>query len=208
MRFEDTSSRFRSTGFLPLHLDYATRPLGFRYTHIVVPTSLALDDRAALRLGAELASMHRARLTVLHVLPPPEDETPANCLAAVALLHRALDQIHRRKPSHDDLDTGERKRLQVTAFVKEAVPEHLRDCVNVCVECGTGAIEASIARFAKEAAADLVIVSTGVSRWWLPILPRRVRRLLQVARQPVILVHPDARARKNSVSTASNAANR
>jgi len=208
MRFENPSSRFRSTDLLSPQPECETRRLGSRYAHIVAPIELALDDCAAVLLAMEMAALHRARLTVLHVLSLTECEPSAIGLDVLALLHRAVDRIHHRPPVQGELDTVQQTRLQVAAFLERAVPDQLRKAVDFSVECRAGAAAESIASFANKAAADLVIVSTGVSRWWLPILPARVRRLLQLSEQQVILVRPDKPARKGQRPTPSDSARR
>src|SRR5262245_44491045 len=84
-----------------------------RYRHILVPTSLDDADRSALMLGIEMAALHRASLSVLHVLPYDDYVNSINWLDAIDCLHRALDQRAKCAPSNGSLDAEERARLQV-----------------------------------------------------------------------------------------------
>src|SRR5687767_14913350 len=85
---------FKRKGFQVYPQERGQRAVGSRYTHILVPTSLALTDRSALILGTEMAAMHRAPLTVLHVLPPNEYEHSMHWLDGINLLHQAARRIN------------------------------------------------------------------------------------------------------------------
>jgi nucleotide-binding universal stress UspA family protein len=196
MRFENSPSRFKSTGVPWVPPDRREPPVASRYAHIVVPTCLNPDDRGALLLGMEMAALHQAALTVLHVTAQAEREPAGFGLDALTLLHRALDPMPCHVSSPDEADCGEPARREVVKFLTRVVDERLRDRVSLRVECRAGDVASRITEFADQAPADLVIVSAGRSRWWLPILPAHVRRLLHRARQQVILVRPEATARR------------
>jgi nucleotide-binding universal stress UspA family protein len=183
MRFENTSSRFKSIGPPWQLTEGKDLPIGSRYAHILVPTSLDPNDCGPLLLGVEMALVHRATLTILHVVPA----APADGLDAFDHLHQAFDQVH--------LGSVDRTRQQVTDFLARFVPEQVWDKVKVRIACRAGAVADSIAQFAEQTEADLVIISAGTPRWWMPILPAHVRRLLRRARPQVIIVRPNAVAR-------------
>jgi hypothetical protein len=83
-----------------------------RYAHIVVPTRLTIDDFPVLTLGMEMAAVHRAMLTVLHVRPAAEP-SPGG-LHAISLLHRAVDCLHRPAAAEDEFDPQERMSVTTT----------------------------------------------------------------------------------------------
>lgn len=172
------------------------RVVGARYRHILVPTNLAASDVPALMLGMELAALHGATLAVLHVLPDGNPEYSVDWLAAIDRLHRALDQTNGSLRSQGSHDAAQQARSRIKHFIEQEVPAPLRDVVEVHAECRSGDTADKIAQFAEQAAADVVIMSSGLSRWWLPILPATVRRVLQLARRPVILVRPDTRSHR------------
>jgi nucleotide-binding universal stress UspA family protein len=178
---------------VPVSRPERRRPAGDpRYEHIAVPTSFAPLDRPALLFATELAALHAAKLTVLHILPPAGSTRPAHSLEAIGLLHQAVGLLYGTAPVREELASPETARRRVKNFFESAVPAHLRQGVDLRVECATGDLAEKIVRFADEAAADVVVLSSGPSRWWLPVLPAHVRRVLQRARQKVILVRPSA----------------
>ena len=194
MRFENSLSWFKS-GFSWESPGRQDLKPSSRYTHILVPISLDPEDRGPLLLGMELAAVHRATLTVLHVMPRQEQDLPADGLDAIRLLHRALHQFGRGSSSRNDAGSAERTQRQLAEFLAPFIPEQLRGSVNVRVTCHEGTVADGIAQFAKQSNADLVIISAGASRRWLPILPAHVRRLLHLVGQQVILVPPGMTAR-------------
>ena len=167
-----------------------------RYRHILVPNGLADYERPALKLGAEMAALQRAALTVLHVQPAIDDLSSVHWLDAIDRLHQALDQSGGSQKHGRDADAHARQ--QIKKLLEQELPAQGRDGLVVHVECRTGDVADQITQFADETSVDLVIMSTGRSRWWLPVLPASVRRVLRRAHQQVILVGPDARDRRGS----------
>ena len=55
------------------------------FTHVLVPTDFSEPAHHALRYAIEEATLHRANVTLLHVLPP-HTETAVSCAMAVPLL--------------------------------------------------------------------------------------------------------------------------
>lgn len=179
---EGQSGRFRIEGGQSQHERHAAVA---RYTHILVPTSLASTDRAALLLGFELAAAHGATVTVLHVLAANDFPPSSNGLDALGFLHRAAFELRTQPATR--AAAIEMTQADVSEFVERVVPERMRATVDVRAECRRGEIPERIARFADEADADLVILSTRPPRWWLPLLPFRVRRVLQLTSRQVVV---------------------
>lgn len=156
-----------------------------RYCQVLVPTGLNVADSAALRLGFELASLHQAALTVLHVLPPPKRASASEGLEVIGLLHDAADDLRTSSaagsPSHPVV-------RELREFVEEVVSERLRDDVPWQVECRPGTVAKTIASYANDAAADLVVLSAKPPPWWLPITPHIVRTIESRAQANVIVI--------------------
>jgi nucleotide-binding universal stress UspA family protein len=164
------------------------------YTHILIPTNLVLDDQAALQTGFELAVMNRAVVTVLHIVPSAEIRPTTNGLDAIGLLHPAADEFHAGPAVlRSALESARR---QVGEFVQQVVPARLTDAVEVRAESRAGQVAERIARFADEADADLVIFPVRPPRWWRPLLPAVVRRVLELTRKPVVLAPRGAGKRR------------
>lgn len=168
-------------------LESAEVTRGVRYVHILVPTSLNLVDRPALRWGLELAALHQAALTVLHVVPNNEFEVVAHGLDSIGLLYRAADELTADAWSHGNCPVPNATRSRVYAFLNKVIPDHRQDEVDLRVACRRGDVAETIARFADESDADLVIMSSRPPRWWWPILPAAVRGVLRLARPQLIL---------------------
>ncbi len=161
-------------------------PRSLSYKHVLAPTSLAQSDRAALNLAFELAAIHRAKLTVLHVLP---DENTMHWLDAFGYLHEALD---RDNLGAGKLETPQQALPHIRIFLEREVPEQLRKDVELRVECCVGEVADQIVRIADEGNADLVILSGGQPHWWSAALPATVRRVLRTTERQVVLVRGDS----------------
>lgn len=164
----------------------------FRYRHILVATSLSIADRAALMLGFELAAVHSATLTLLHVLPRPlPDRTPFG-LGAIRLLHAAADDL-RGIFAADTSNAAARPRL--CRFVEDIVPRRLLGAVCWRGECLSGDVAETIVAYVNESAIDLAILSAKPIRWWLPVVPLVVRTIERRARANVIVMRGQAPSR-------------
>jgi nucleotide-binding universal stress UspA family protein len=165
---------------------------GGQYAHILVPTSLAATDGPALRLGLEMAAIHRSKLTLLHIVPAVASDPSAHWLDAIDRLYSALDRSNGREASQDGLDTADLAQLRLREYLEREVPAHLRQGVRVHAVSSLGSIGDTIAKSAEDVGADLVIMSTGKPRWWLSVLPEGARELLRLKRKHVIFVRPGA----------------
>jgi len=130
--------RFRSLQFSLQHTAHESR-----HRHILVPTSLDVADRAALLLGFELACLHDATLTALHVpAQQPEPDTRANGLDAIGLLHAVVDEAFR---AHDASKPPAPARRRFDKFVADIVPQTLLEAVHWRGECRSGKAAETIA---------------------------------------------------------------
>lgn len=166
-----------------------------RYKHILAPTALAHTDRAALQLAFEWAVLHRAKLTVLHVanVLPLVTEPSMHWLDAIDRLYMALDRNRPRAGPHEAVQMA---LPCVRKFLEHVVPEHLREEVDMCVECCAGDVADQIVRVAEDDNADVVILSGGPPRWWAPAVPDIVRRVLRSTERQVVLIHRNLRSKQ------------
>jgi nucleotide-binding universal stress UspA family protein len=184
--------RFQPGRFRSLHFPLQHSACESRHRHILVPTSLDVADRPALLLGFELASLHDAVLTALHVpaqqLDPDDD---ANGLDAIGLLHSVVDEFF-RAPGAGKPPAPARRGFD--KFVEDIVPQRLLDAVHWQGECRGGKAAETIAAYANESAADLVILSARPFRWWLPFALSTERMIERRSRANVIVIRHRARS--------------
>ena len=62
----------------------AKAPVPAVYRHILIPSGLDQRDRSAVLFGLELAAAYRSRVTLLHVITPPEPAVTPVAPAATA----------------------------------------------------------------------------------------------------------------------------
>lgn len=185
-------------GTLPFQVT-RRRTVPDEYSHILIPTSLQPHERHALLMGLQLASAMLAKVTLLHVLPVPEiaapDADPKNSwhwLDAIDNLHGVLSSrpaLQQAEQSRKQLD---KSRKEVEAFVHSNSSVRLQSIMKIDVQCIEGDVGDEILRFASEQSVDLVILSSTLSRWGLPIVPSRVHRMLHQIHKRVLVVHLDA----------------
>jgi nucleotide-binding universal stress UspA family protein len=169
-----------------------------RYAHILVPTSQPDHDHPAFMLGVEIAAIHQSQLTVLHV-PPFEPESSVHWLDAIDHLYRAADRINRLEPSRDH-EAVKPEKLQIKQLLEKELPKPLRDTVFIRAEYRVGDFAEKVVTYANETSVDLIVMSARLPRWWLPIPPSSVRRVLRLMQQEIILVRPGKRKHNGFVS--------
>lgn len=163
-----------------------------RYRHIVVPTTLDPADRAALLQALELAAVHGATVAVLYIRPEEETGDSFDWLDAIDRLHQGLDHGG-NGPLGDAATDFESCGMRIKQFLTQELPASLMEQVEIRTDWRSGDPGDVIVRYADEAAADLIVLSSGPARWWLPSLPGAVRRVLQQSKREVLIVRPDAR---------------
>jgi hypothetical protein len=180
-------SRFQTSQFFtgePLVQSRPAVPNPRRFRHVLVSTGLTIADRNALLLGFELASLHQSTLTLLHVLPLPKEDR-AHGLDAVSLLHVAADKLRGTSTALID------RKLPpppLRKFVDDTVPRELLDLVAWRGVRREGDLAESVVSFARDFAADLVILPVQPFRWWLPVVPFAVWTIQRRAQASVIVI--------------------
>lgn len=168
-------------------------PTGFTawpgYSHILVPTALVPQDRAALLLGLQMAAAYRAQVTLLHVVPAEEPANSVHWLDAIDNLHRKITRPGEEFGRGNAIEAAGGR---ISTFLERTVPANLRAAVKVNAISRQGEVAREIARFADQAAVDLVILSSSQSAWKLPLWPGISQRVLQQTARKVILLRPDA----------------
>lgn len=182
------ANRFQQNRFasLGLRTQFHDEAPDFKYRHILVATSLSTADHAALLLGFELASLHEATLTLLHVLPGPKSG-----LDAIDLLHSAAGEFRTASAAPPP---SEAARGRLRRFVYEFVPRELLSAVIWWGESRPGGVAETVVSQVNDSGADLVILSEKPSRWWLPHFPFDAWTIRRRARASVIVVRPQVKS--------------
>ncbi|HXJ78263.1 MAG TPA: universal stress protein [Candidatus Methylomirabilis sp.] len=160
------------------------------FSHVLVPTDLSDPANHALRCALEEATLHRAKMTVLHVLPehaetevyyvegtggPPEvvDPTGGGPLPSYAL----------SPPTVVRHDPGEVARTQMQDLVRGQFQGPWE------VEVATGPPADTIVRVARERGADLIVMGThGRTGLQHVLLGSVAEKVVRLAPCPVLTV--------------------
>lgn len=153
--------------------------------HVLLPIRGDRRERDATMLALQMAAGCRAKVTLLHVLAPPEQTSTVHWLDAIESLHRGLSG-----PRRTDAKSLEKTRAEMLAYVEREIPADLRKSLDIQSECRIGDVAEEIARCANDRPVDLVIVCAARSRWRWPWWSRISQRVVSLTRKPVILVHP------------------
>jgi len=191
MLHETTDTRPSSNGVLPLGLRSSPVTDGTECSHILIPTALTRREHSAVMLGLQMAAALNAQATLLHIVPIAEQTNSLHWLDAIERLQRTMLHPSGEPPALDRLTILEQSRAKVVTYLEREVPQHLRSRTRMRVECCLGDVADEILRFAAAESVDLVILSSGLSRWWLPVVPARVHRVLRQLRNRVIVVRQD-----------------
>lgn len=160
------------------------------YSHILIPTNFDPRERSAIRLGLEMAAVHRAKVTVLHVLPGSARSPSVHWLDAIDNLYDALSRSKRRPGENNNLDAIERTRQEIFSFLTREVHRDLACDKKLTVECRIGDVANEIARYVDDNAVDLVVLCCDLSQERPRSLSQRVRSVLQTIQRQVVLVRP------------------
>jgi nucleotide-binding universal stress UspA family protein len=165
-----------------------------RIAHILVAIRLDAAERDTVAMALRMASIHRAKVTLLHVLEPLERNS-FHWLDAIDNLHRALSGA-----SHDAASAIEKGRTDLKTFLEREIPREARGMLDIQVECRIGDVAAEIAGFAAAHGADLVLVGNSPSMWRPPFWPRLSQRILSLTPRPVLLVNPKSESAVNGAA--------
>lgn len=133
------------------------------FTHVLVPTDFSDPANRALRYAAEEATLHRAKVTLLHVLPArestdvyyisgsPDVERQS---AYDPLVGARLGSIPTPDPTVVRRDPGE----AALTKLQDLVPAGFRD--SWAVEAAVGPPADTIVRIAEERQVDLIVMGT------------------------------------------------
>jgi nucleotide-binding universal stress UspA family protein len=133
------------------------------FRHVLVPTDLSEPGNQAVRYAVEEAALHRARLTLLHVLPPDATTDVYYVTGAPDAGARAgLDPVAGGRlgasmgaqPTVVRDDDSEGALTQLRDLAGQALPG------TADVEVAVGHPADTIVRIAQERAADLIVMST------------------------------------------------
>jgi nucleotide-binding universal stress UspA family protein len=173
------------------------------YSHILIPLGIEPHERTALLLGFQLAALHEAKVTLLHVMPSREQANSLHWLDGIERLYNDTQRPSQNSPTSNGHQRAEKAKQKVAAFLRSVVPSRLQNSVECQMRFSTGDVVEEIQRFADESDVDLVVLSGGASRGWLSVLPGRVRRLSRLLKQTIALVHPQSTRTSSSADRAS-----
>lgn len=153
-------------------------------THLLVPTDFSEPATDALRYALEEARLHRAKVTLLHVLPA-RSETDVYYVTGSAELPRpggldpavetCLGALSASEPRGVRSDPSE----EALTRLRDLMPDSFHGTWEVEVAAG-GAAD-TIVRFARERHVDLIVMGThgraGLQRMLLGSVAERVLRL-------------------------------
>ena len=161
------------------------------FTHVLVPTDLSDPAKHALRCAIEEATLHRAKMTVLHVLPEnsgtevyydgPRGGAPQEAVDPSG--GGRLTSFAMTEPRVVRLDPGEVARTQMQDLIRGAFKGPWE------VEVAAGNPADAIVRFAKERGADLIVMGThGRTGLQHVLLGSVAEKVVRLAGCPVLTV--------------------
>lgn len=168
---------------------------------ILVPTELSDGEAPAITMGWELAAARQARLTLLSVMPSPPALPPdahpddsVHWLEGIERLYAALDHLSLQRATllrmmQTQLQAAQE---QLNAFCERQIPPRIRERVDIQLEVRTGDFASEVQTFIATQPVDLVILTSRLSWWRLPLVPSKTHRLLQGLRTQFLVVSPDA----------------
>ena len=162
------------------------------FTHLLVPTDFSDPANHALRCAVEEATLHRAKVTLLHVLPPgagtdvyyvsgvpdtvPEGRYDPLSGGRLGTPPPSPATVVREDPSEDALTR-----------LHDMVPDPFRGAWQV--EAASGHPAETIVRIAKERAADLIVMGThGRTGLQHVLLGSVAEKVVRLAPCPVLTV--------------------
>jgi nucleotide-binding universal stress UspA family protein len=161
------------------------------FTHVLVPTDLSDPANHALRCAIEEATLHRAKLTVLHVLPESSGTEVYYAGPGSGAPQEAVDpsgggrltSFAMTDPRVVRLDPGEIARTQMQDLVRGAFKGQCE------VEVAAGNPADAIVRVAKERGADLIVMGThGRTGLQHVLLGSVAEKVVRLAGCPVLTV--------------------
>lgn len=160
------------------------------FTHLLVPTDFSDPARHALQYALKEATLHQARVTLLHVLPPrtttevyylshAPEPPPLGSLDAVGGLETQVPP----DPAAVLRDFNE----ETLARLRELIPDSFHGTVEA--EIATGHAADTIVRVAQERNADLIVMGTrGRTGLQHVVLGSVAERVVRLAPCPVLTV--------------------
>ena len=161
------------------------------FTHVLVPTDLSDPANHALRCAIEEATLHKAKMTVLHVLPESAGTEVYYAGPGSGAPQEAVDpsgggrltSFAMTEPRVVRLDPGEVARTQLQDLVRGTFKGTWE------VEVAAGNPADAIVRVAKERAADLIVMGThGRTGLQHVLLGSVAEKVVRLAGCPVLTV--------------------
>lgn len=155
------------------------------YDHILVPTDLTPRCREAYRVAFATALGSNARVSLLHVLPPPLDQNECRGLDAVRLLHQAAGGG--RPHAHGPQSLAE---AAILARLRSEVHPEWAAAFELTVAVRHGEVAVEIASYTAEHGIDLIVLA-GTRPGLLPKFRGRMAdRLARLTPVKIIRITP------------------
>jgi nucleotide-binding universal stress UspA family protein len=168
------------------------------FKHLLVPTDFSDPAQLALRHATEEAALHRARVTLLHVMPPSAGTDVYYITGApVAGAGAGLDpfaggRLAPQVPAHETVVRRDRGEEALTKL-KDLVPAAYRD--QWTAEVASGQPADAIVRIAQERDVDLIVMGThGRTGLQHVLLGSVAEKVVRLAPCPVLTVRPKRQA--------------
>jgi nucleotide-binding universal stress UspA family protein len=162
--------------------------MAMAFTHVLVPTDFSGPANHALRLAIEEATLHRARVTLLHVVPPSSETevyyvtgAPTAPMDPLAGVRFAAPTVAHPTVVRRDLSD------EALTHLRDLIPQAFRDQWDV--ELATGHPAETIVRVAEERRADLIVMGThGRTGLQHVLLGSVAEKVVRLASCPVMTV--------------------
>jgi hypothetical protein len=162
------------------------------YRHVLIAVPLDHAEDQAISVGLGLASVHRAATTILLIQSTEDTDTSMHWLDGIDRLH-TLDEpaLNAARKSNAVVKRIEDRVKQLLS----GFPSSVIDAVNVRYVVRKGEMASVIAKFSQESSTDVIVISSTQGPRWMPVWPLTIRSVMQLVKQPVIVVGSDARSR-------------
>ena len=160
------------------------------FTHVLVPTDFAEPAHHALRYALEEATVHHAKVTLLHVLPP-HTSTEVYCVTGTPEPQRAYDPVLGGRvspaiPPHPTVLLHDHDEVALTQL-RDLMPGSFHGVWEAEVVAGHPA--ETIVHVAQERAADLIVMGThGRTGLRHALLGSVAEKVVRLAPCPVLTV--------------------
>ena len=162
-----------------------------QHQHVLIAVRMDHSEDQAISVGIGLALVHRATATILLIQSIEDSDTSVHWLDGIDRLHN-LDE-----PTLNAARISNAVVEQTEARVKQLLsgfPKSIIDAVSVRYVVRKGEMASVIAKCSQESSIDVIVISSNQGPRWMPVWPLTIRSLMQLVKQPVIVIGSDVRS--------------